>query len=232
MYFYLFYVTVILYAIVLGVNMAGKKFYDETKNRLNLSLTKTAVKWLEAKQAQLKARSLSDAIERMAREQNETPDPPGDEQDQTLILNQEDSAALVKALLNLPLPNEALLVAAALYRQTIDGHPTKLTDVTRIEPVELSPIILQEISWLGRKFIFKNPLRLIPTMDEDTSQLFMVEEPSIGIHVFAYTRDDLVNEINEQILMMWDEYAQANVEDLTSDAQYLRKQLLNQIEEV
>lgn len=113
-----------------------------------------------------------------------------------------------------------------------DGHPTKLTDVTRIEPVELSPIILREISWLGRKFNFKNPLRLTPTMDEDTSQLFVVEEPSIGIHVFAYTRDDLINEINEQILMMWDEYAQANVEDLASDAQHLRKQLLNQIEEV
>lgn len=69
-------------------------------------------------------------------------------------------------------------------------------------------------------------------MDEDTSQLFVVEEPSIGIQVFAYTRDDLINEINEQILMMWDEYAQANVEDLASDAQHLRKQLLNQIEEV
>ena len=97
--------------------MAGKKFYGEAKNRLNLSLTETAVKWLEAKQAQLTARSLSDVIERMAREQNETPDPPGNEQNQTLILNQEDSAALVKALLNPPLPNEALKAAAVWYHQ-------------------------------------------------------------------------------------------------------------------
>ena len=67
-------------------------------------------------------------------------------------------------------------------------------------------------------------------MDEDTSQLFVVEEPNIRLHVFAYTRDDLIYEINEQIVMMWDEYAKASVEDLASDAQHLRKQLLNQIE--
>jgi uncharacterized protein (DUF1778 family) len=94
--------------------MGRKKIYSESKSKLNLSLTETAIKWLEAKQAQLTARSLSDAIERMAREQNETSDPPGDEQTQTLTLNQEDSEALVKVLLNPPSPNEALLVAAAL----------------------------------------------------------------------------------------------------------------------
>ncbi|WP_445245766.1 hypothetical protein [Microcoleus sp. OTE_8_concoct_300] len=125
-----------------------------------------------------------------------------------------------------------LIQVTGQFTLDAEGHPTKLTDVTRIEPVELSPIILREISWLERKLICKNPLRLIPKMDEDTSQLFVVEEPNIGLHVFAYTRDDLIYEINEQIVMMWDEYAKASVEDLASDAQHLRKQLLNQIEEV
>ena len=97
--------------------MAGKKFYGEAKSRLNLSLTETAVKWLEAKQAQLTARSLSDAIERMAREENEVLNPPGNKQNQTLVLNQEDSETLVKTLLNPPLPNEALRTAAARYQQ-------------------------------------------------------------------------------------------------------------------
>lgn len=50
--------------------MAGKKIYGEKKNQVCLSLTETAVKWLETKQTQLTARSLSDAIERMAREQD------------------------------------------------------------------------------------------------------------------------------------------------------------------
>jgi uncharacterized protein (DUF1778 family) len=124
--------------------MAGKKIYGEKKKQISLSLTKTAVKWLEAKQAQLTARSLSDVIERMAREQSEALDLSSDEQNQTLVLNQEDSEALVKALLNPPssikltlnkedsealakvllnppLPNEALRAAALKYKQIISA---------------------------------------------------------------------------------------------------------------
>lgn len=107
----------ILHWIEAGVNMAGKKIYGEKKSQISLTLTKTAVEWLETKKNQLTARSLSDAIERMAREQSKVPEPPGNEQNQTLILNQEDSEALVKALLNPPLPNEALRAATVRYQQ-------------------------------------------------------------------------------------------------------------------
>jgi acyl-homoserine lactone acylase PvdQ len=48
--------------------MARKKIYSEKKRRLSLTLTDTAIKWLESRQTQLTASSLSDAIERMARE--------------------------------------------------------------------------------------------------------------------------------------------------------------------
>lgn len=48
--------------------MARKKIYSEEKRRLSLTLTDTAIKWLESKQTQLTASSLSDVIERMARE--------------------------------------------------------------------------------------------------------------------------------------------------------------------
>lgn len=48
--------------------MARKKIYGEAKARLSLSLTETAIKWLEAQQTHLTASSLSDVIERMARE--------------------------------------------------------------------------------------------------------------------------------------------------------------------
>ena len=101
--------------------MAGKKIYGEEKKQISLSLTKTAVKWLEAKQAQLTARSLSDVIERMAREQNEALNPLSNEQNQTLELNQEDSEALVKALLNPRSHNEALRTIRALYEQVISA---------------------------------------------------------------------------------------------------------------
>lgn len=53
--------------------MARKKIYSETKRRLSLTLTDTAIKWLTVQQALLTASSLSDAIERMARESPKKP---------------------------------------------------------------------------------------------------------------------------------------------------------------
>ena len=48
--------------------MPRKKIYSEPKRKVNLSLTETATKWLEEKRVQLIASSLSDVIERLARE--------------------------------------------------------------------------------------------------------------------------------------------------------------------
>ncbi len=48
--------------------MSRKKIYSEPKRKVNLSLTETATKWLEEKRVQLTASSLSDVIERLARE--------------------------------------------------------------------------------------------------------------------------------------------------------------------
>jgi hypothetical protein len=50
------------------VVMPRKKIYGEKKTKLTLTLTQTAKDWLESKQTELKANSLSDTIERMARE--------------------------------------------------------------------------------------------------------------------------------------------------------------------
>ena len=47
--------------------MPRKKIYDEEKRRFTMTLTETAVKWLEMKKEEIGANSLSDVIERMAR---------------------------------------------------------------------------------------------------------------------------------------------------------------------
>ena len=47
--------------------MPRKKIYNEQKRRFTMTLTETAIKWLEEKQIELGANSLSDVIERMAR---------------------------------------------------------------------------------------------------------------------------------------------------------------------
>ncbi len=112
-----------------------------------------------------------------------------------------------------------------------DGHPIKLTDVTRIEPVDLSPIMIREIPWHNKKLHLKMPLLLTPQMDDDTEQLYVVEKPEIGLHVFSYTREDLIHEINEQLAMLWEEYA-VTTDELATDARTLQAKLLATLEEV
>jgi hypothetical protein len=51
--------------------MARKKMYDESKRRFTMTLTESAIEWLEKKRIELKAGSLSDVIEKMAREESE-----------------------------------------------------------------------------------------------------------------------------------------------------------------
>lgn len=53
--------------------MPRKKIYNEQKRRFTMTLTETAIKWLEQQQIELGANSLSDVIERMARENLDKP---------------------------------------------------------------------------------------------------------------------------------------------------------------
>ena len=55
---------------VLGLStMPAKKIYNESKRRFTMTLTETAIQWLEDKKEELGANSLSDVIERLARNQ-------------------------------------------------------------------------------------------------------------------------------------------------------------------
>ena len=48
--------------------MAGKKIYNEPKRRFTMTLTETAIQWLESKKEEMEANSLSDVVERLARQ--------------------------------------------------------------------------------------------------------------------------------------------------------------------
>jgi hypothetical protein len=125
-----------------------------------------------------------------------------------------------------------MLQVTGRFTLDADGHPTELTDVTRIEPLDLSSITVREIPKQDKKLRLKVPLLLIPKLDEDTGQLLVIEEPQIGLYIFAYTRDELIHEINDQLLMMWDEYVNVSPDELALDARQLQVKLLDKIEEV
>ncbi len=87
------------------------------------------------------------------------------------------------------------------------------------------------ITYNGRLFEFTRPLELTPEFDE-TTQLYCIEKPELGIDVYAYTRDQLDLELREQIAFLWDTYAMAADEELTGAALAVKQNLLGVLREV
>ena len=113
----------------------------------------------------------------------------------------------------------------------LSGNPIKSTDIARVEPIDLSSIVVEEILWAGQRLLLKEPLVFSPYLDEETKQLLVIEEPHICLYAFAHTRKKLLEEIWEQISFMWNEYVKSDESNLASDAIKLRKQLLQTFEE-
>lgn len=109
------------------------------------------------------------------------------------------------------------------------GHPKKLTDVYRVVPVDTSPMVFKQIRHSNRMFEFRDTLCLDVAMDEESGQLYVAEAPELGISAYAHTREELVEEIAEQIAFNWREYAECEPNLLAKGAQRLRDALLAHI---
>jgi hypothetical protein len=90
--------------------------------------------------------------------------------------------------------------------------------------------VLESIDWNDKKLRFKNSLTLTPKID-DSKQLYIIDYPELGLDVFAYTREELIEGINSDVAYLWEEYATTN-DALTENAKALRNRLLEAIEEV
>ena len=72
---------------------------------------------------------------------------------------------------------------------------------------------------------------LEPTLN-DSQQLICIEDQRLGIDVFAESREKLLDELSEQIMVMWIEYALAADELLEVAAKQLKVELLASFEEI
>ena len=107
-----------------------------------------------------------------------------------------------------------------------DDQPKKLTGVFRVESVDLSPISVDRISLAqGRILVAALPLVLTPHLDEETRQHYVVEEPALGIHAVAQTREALLDEVADDMAFLWDTYVENTEAPLTSQAQQLGERL-------
>lgn len=100
------------------------------------------------------------------------------------------------------------------------------------EPTDISPMIFSQVTWAGRKLRIDPPLTLRPAMDEESGRLHVLEDPELGIHVFARTRDELADELTEQLFFQWDAYAKESPDRLSRGARELREALLRRVREV
>ena len=94
----------------------------------------------------------------------------------------------------------------------------------QIEPVDLSPMTFDLVEYGGRSLRLNPPLTVVPTLDE-SEQLYVISDDELGLHVFAQTREQLAEELAEQLVFSWDAYATEDPSRLTESAQRLRETL-------
>lgn len=111
------------------------------------------------------------------------------------------------------------------------GAPKKITNVNDIRELDLSPLVVDTVK-VGKLVLkAKQGITLEPATDE-TKQLICVMHTELGIDAFARTRDALVSELNEQIGMLWQEYALAEDDELDGMAIKMKQALLAAFSEV
>jgi len=112
-----------------------------------------------------------------------------------------------------------------------DGHPTKIVEVGEIRELDLSPFVITEIPGIQGKLKAAQPVTLQPQLSQN-EQLLCLQHDAWGLDVFAPTRSELFDELKEQMLMLWSEYAREADDALSEPALLVKKALLAQFTEV
>ena len=112
-----------------------------------------------------------------------------------------------------------------------NAEPKQIIDVTDIRDLDLSWFVLDTVRIDVLTLKAEPALSLAPTLDE-TKQLLCVEDSVIGLNAFAATRDLMLVELQEQLSMLWHEYALAPDDELSTEAVTLKRALLARFTEV
>lgn len=110
-------------------------------------------------------------------------------------------------------------------------QPKEIHAVSGIRDLDLSPFTIDEVHSLNRTLHAKTTIVLEPTLN-DSQQLICIEDQRLGIDVFAESREKLLDELSEQIMVMWIEYALAADELMEMAAKQLKVELLASFEEI
>jgi hypothetical protein len=101
-----------------------------------------------------------------------------------------------------------------------------------IGALDLSPLEVNEVEHRGLRLRFKEAVRLQPRLSDDDPRFVRVEDPSLGLDAFAGSVSDLHDEVAEDLVVLWKQYAMAPDGNLSPKAMELKHRLLAVMEEV
>jgi hypothetical protein len=113
-----------------------------------------------------------------------------------------------------------------------NGEIKNMFDLESIGTLDLSPLEVDEVEYEGLRLRFKETVRLQPHLNEDNPQFVSIEEPRFGLDAFAGTVGDLLDEVAEDLVIVWKHYAKAPDSELSPRALELKRRLIAAMEEV
>lgn len=112
--------------------------------------------------------------------------------------------------------------------EPIDSEHAKIIEVINLEinnEVDLRPYRINEIVWQNKKLILNHEVACAVEREGD---LVVIKYEPLDIITYSETRDDAIIDFNEEFYLLWKEYGQIEVDQLTKDAAKL-KQMLNDL---
>jgi hypothetical protein len=128
-------------------------------------------------------------------------------------------------------PRELIQVVGQV-QVDVNGEPLKVVATKAIREVDLEPLPLVPFLVEGRRVAPLEPRLLTPKLDEETQQVFVLIDETLGIDLAAETRAELEDSFAALLPHLWRSYALAHDHELVQDAQLLKARLRAAFKEV
>ena len=93
--------------------------------------------------------------------------------------------------------------------------------VQRAPSIDLTPIAVDRVEAMGIVLLACEPLVFRPRLDRSSGRLLVVADARLDLHVFAASREDLVDELMQHVVFAWQTYAEQEPAELTAAARAL-----------
>jgi hypothetical protein len=125
-----------------------------------------------------------------------------------------------------------VLIAAKCIATLKNGEISKIIEILDydlFEEDDLRPFRTEQISWQERSLKLKHEIAC--SVAKEDHFIVITYEP-LNIRAYAVSRDEAIKDFNEEFILLWDEYAEADDRQLSADALLLKKALKDLVAEV